>query len=513
MIDINKEIKRLVDYAVSKNLIDERDKGYGINRILDVLNLDTFIEPVGYIEDSQNNRSIDSVEDILENIRIWAVQNGKVDAESNVELDLLDTKIMAQLTKMPSVIEKEFKSLYNKSPRKATDYYYSLAKSTNYIREKRIDKDIKWKYESPYGTLDITINLSKPEKDPKAIAKAKTMKRNNYPKCPLCKENEGYSGRLNHPARGNHRIIKLNLAGEEWFLQYSPYVYYKEHCIVLKSEHEPMKITKKTFRRLLDFTKLFPHYFIGSNADLPIVGGSILTHDHFQGGNYTFAMAEAKEENHLRLEEYDIETCTLKWPMSVIRLKGDNIDNLVDVANEIFKKWKCYNDEKASIICETNGENHNTITPISRFRQGLYELDLVLRNNRTSRERPFGIFHPREELHHIKKENIGLIEVMGLAVLPARLKTEMESLKEYLLDSNINGIMNHKNLKKHGSWAVNILEEYSLNEDNIENILEEEIGRVFLEVLRDAGVFKDTDKGKEAFIRCRENLFSNMGEI
>ncbi len=504
MIDINREIKRLVDFAISKDLIDERDRIYGINRILEVLDLDTYIEPLDSIDE------VEGVEDILENIRTWAVENNRVENDSIEVLDLFDTKIMAQLTKMPSTIESEFKNLYKVSPKKATDYYYALAKNTNYIREKRVAKDIKWKQESPYGDLDITINLSKPEKDPRVIAKAKAMKKSPYPKCLLCKENEGYAGRIDHPARGNHRIIKINLEGEEWFFQYSPYVYYNEHCIVFKGEHEPMKITKKTFKRLLEFVKMFPHYFIGSNADLPIVGGSILAHDHFQGGNYNFPMAMAKERNHVQLTKYDIEACTLHWPMSVIRLKGKDIDNIVEAANEIFLKWKNYDDEKVSIISETNGERHNTITPICRFRDGLFELDLVLRNNRTSEERPYGIFHPREEFHHIKKENIGLIEVMGLAVLPARLKYEMEMLEGYLLKKDIDGIMNNKDLKKHGDWAVDILKNYSLTEDNVTDIIRKEIGKIFLEILKDAGVFKDTEEGKAAFASCIEVLFDSL---
>lgn len=504
MVDINREIKRLVNFAISKGLIDERDRIYGINKVLEVLDLDTYTEPLENIDRD------DYVEDILENIRIWALENYRIENDSVEMFDLFDTKVMAQLTKMPSVIENEFRNLYENSPEEATDYYYALAKNINYIREKRVEKDIKWQYESPYGVLDITINLSKPEKDPRAIAKARTMKKSNYPKCLLCKENEGYVGRINHPARGNHRIIKINLAEEEWFLQYSPYVYYNEHCIVLKSEHEPMKITKETFRRLLEFTNIFPHYFIGSNADLPIVGGSILSHDHFQGGNYTFAMAKAKEENHVQLTKYNIEACTLQWPMSVIRLKGKDINSLANAANEIFLGWKNYNDKEVSIISETNGESHNTITPICRFRNSLFELDLVLRNNRTSEERPYGIFHPREELHHIKKENIGLIEVMGLAVLPSRLKVEMEILEKYLLNKDIDGIRKHEDLKKHGDWAESILESHSLTGENMKGILHKEIGKVFLEVLKDAGVFKNTEKGKAAFARCRKVLFSNM---
>lgn len=505
MIDIDKEIARLIDFAIFNGLIEERDRNYGINRILKVLKLDTYVEPLGPLGKTNN------VEDILENIRLWAVENHRVENDSIEELDLFDTEIMAQITKMPSTIEKEFNCLYNVSPKEATDYYYELAKKSNYIREKRIAKDIKWKYLSPYGELDITINLSKPEKDPRTIAKAKAIESFNYPICPLCKENEGYAGRLGHPARGNHRIIELELAEEKWFFQYSPYSYYNEHCIVLKDEHVPMKIDKKTFRRLLEFVRLFPHYFIGSNADLPIVGGSILSHDHYQGGNYTFPMAMAREENHIQLTKYGIEACTLHWPMSVIRLKGEDIDKLVDISYEILCRWKDYSDEEASIMAETDGEPHNTITPICRVREGLFEVDLVLRNNRTTKERPYGIFHPRQEYHHIKKENIGLIEVMGLAVLPSRLKAEMESLRGYLLKGDIDGIKEQRELGKHLDWAVDIWEKHVLTEENVDHILCQEIGKVFLGVLEDAGVFKDTEKGKAAFARCRGTLLEGMG--
>lgn len=505
MIDINVEIKRLIDFSISVGLIDERDRVYGINRVLEVLNLDSYTEPSCNVEKAK------TIEDILDNIRIWAVENNRVEFDSIDELDLFDTKIMAQLTKMPSEVESEFKRLYNISPKSATDYFYKLAKNTNYIREKRIAKDIRWKYDSPYGQLDITINLSKPEKDPRSIAKAKSLKSSNYPKCLLCRENEGYAGRLNHPARGNHRLIEIELTGEKWYLQYSPYVYYNEHCIVLKGVHEPMNITKSTFRRLLEFTEIFPHYFIGSNADLPIVGGSILTHDHYQGGRYTFPMAVAREENHVYLSAYGIEACTLHWPLSVIRLKGVDVNSLVEASYKVFTRWKNYSDESVSILAETNGELHNTVTPICRNRDGHFEMDLVLRNNRTTYERPYGMFHPRQEYHHIKKENIGLIEVLGLAVLPSRLKTEMKELIQYLLKGDIDGIRKEDRLNKHLDWAVNILKNYRLTEENVEDVLRKEIGNVFLGVLKDAGVFKDTESGKEAFKKCRTVLFEGMG--
>lgn len=504
MIDIDKEITRLVDFAISNGLIEERDRNYGTNRILKVLQLDSYAEPTEPLEKTN------SVEDILENIRTWAVENNRVENDTVVELDLLDTEIMAQIVKMPSAIESEFNHFYNISPKEATDYYYRLARKSNYIRERRVAKDIKWKCPSPYGELDISINLSKPEKDPRTIAKSKTLKDSNYPICPLCKENEGYGGRLNHPARGNHRIIELALAEEKWFFQYSPYSYYNEHCIILRDEHIPMKIVKKTFRRLLEFVNLFPHYFIGSNADLPIVGGSILSHDHYQGGNYTFPMAKAQEENHISLGN-GIEACSLNWPMSVIRLKGDNIDKVVETSYEIFCRWKDYSDEEVSIIAESNGNPHNTITPICRYREGLYEMDLVLRNNRTTEERPYGLFHPREEYHHIKKENIGLIEVMGLAILPSRLKYEMESLKNCLLKGDIDGIKKQEELVKHLDWAMDIMEKHDLTEKNIDCIIQQEIGKVFLAVLEDAGVFKNTHKGRMAFEKCKANLFKGMG--
>lgn len=503
MIDINKEIKKLVRYAVLKNLIEERDITYAINKLLDVLELKEYNEP-------ENEQNLDSeLDSILENIRHWAVLNNKVENDSIDALDIFDTKIMAQLVKMPSEIEREFYNHYNKSPILATNYYYEFAKNINYIRTQRIKKDVKWKYKTDYGTLDITINLSKPEKDPRAIAKAKELKSLSYPKCMLCKENEGYSGRPNYPARGNHRVIGIELTGETWFLQYSPYIYYNEHCIVFKEKHEPMKITKMTFKRLLEFVQKFPHYFVGSNADLPIVGGSILSHDHFQGGNYTFAMAEAREENYVLLKN-DIESYTLKWPMSVIRLKSECSDNLADAAYDIFSKWKEYSDEEVLILSHSNSEEHNTITPICRFRNGLYELDLVLRNNKTTQERPYGIFHPREEYHHIKKENIGLIEVMGLAVLPSRLKREIELLKVHLVNGDLQGIKNNDELNKHYSWAKAIVAKYQFTNKKINEILNTEIAEVFLGVLKDSGVFKDTQIGKAAFEKCRESLFIDL---
>lgn len=503
MIDINLEIKKLVDYAINKDLISERDRIYGTNRLLEALGLNSYNEPI-------NSTYVDeSVEDILDRINQWAVDNNLVENDSVQLLDLFDTKLISGLIQMPSIIEDKFYREYKKSPKDATDYYYDFARNSNYIREKRVAKDVKWKYPTEYGTLDMTINLSKPEKDPRLIAKAKDMKSSNYPKCLLCKENEGYEGGFNHPARGNHRVIGMELADEQWYLQYSPYVYYNEHCIVFKAEHDPMKITKATFKRLLDFTKIFPHYFIGSNADLPIVGGSILSHDHFQGGNYNFAMAKAEELNNVQLKD-GVEACTLKWPMSVIRLKGKDIDSLVNMAYEIFQGWKNYSDPYVDIYSHTEGVEHNTITPIGRCRDGIYELDLVLRNNKTTEERPYGLFHAREEYHNIKKENIGLIEVMGLAVLPSRLKMEIELLKDYLLENDLESIDSNDELRKHSIWARDILDRNKVNSDNISEVLNAEIGEVFLKVLKNAGVFKDDEKGKAAFGKCREELFLKL---
>ncbi len=502
MIDINKEINDLIQYAVAKKLLDKRDEAYAVNRLLEALGLYEFekSDDAGYVRDLFS---------ILENMRQWAVEQNKVENDSVEVLDLFDTKVMASLIKMPSEIEREFYKHYNNSPREATDFYYEFARNSNYIREDRVKKDIKWKYKTPYGTLDMTINLSKPEKDPRAIAKAKHIKSSGYPKCLLCKENEGYSGTMNHPARGNHRVIGIELSGERWYLQYSPYTYYNEHCIVFNEEHVPMKITKKTFCDLLEFVRKFPHYFIGSNADLPIVGGSILSHDHFQGGNYSFAMEMADELNYVMLKN-NIEACTLNWPMSVIRIKGHDADKLADTAYEIFLKWKKYSDEEAMISACSSGEEHNTITPICRFRNNMFELDLVLRNNKTTEERPYGLFHPREEYHHIKKENIGLIEVMGLAVLPSRLKKEMEMLKCYLINNNVEEIKKSCELAKHCSWAEMLMSKYEITAENVNDILDAEIAEVFLNVLKDAGVFKNDENGRTYFARCTDALFANL---
>ena len=410
------------------------------------------------------------------------------------------------MVKRPSEVIKEFWSNYNVSPVKATDYYYKFSRDTDYIRRYRVKKDLKWKTSTEYGDIDITINLSKPEKDPKAIAQAKLQKQSSYPKCLLCKENEGYAGRINHPARSTHRIIPITLDNSQWYMQYSPYVYYNEHCIVFNGEHTPMVIDSSTFRKLFDFIKMFPHYIIGSNADLPIVGGSILTHEHFQGGRYNFGLNKADVEEKFSISGYEnVECGIVKWPMSVIRLTGEDTDSLIKLSEHILEKWRNYTDEDSFIFAETDGERHSTITPIVFTKNGKYVIDLVLRNNITTEEHPLGVFHPHKNLHHIKKENIGLIEVMGLAVLPSRLKNEMAMLKDAILTGkDISGI---EEISKHTEWVNEFTEKYSsINEENIDEILHKEIGEVFLNVLKDAGVFKRNESGKKAFKKFIETL-------
>jgi len=505
MTDISLEIMRLVEYAIRKDLIEESDRIYCTNAVLEVLGEDYFEG------NSVSEITGESVEDILNRIRLWAVENGKVENDSNELLDLLDTRIMGVFVSKPSEFIRCFMMKYKESPETATQFYYEFAKNTNYIREQRVAKDIKWTYATPYVPLHMTINLSKPERDPRAIAKAKDTKDVKYPKCLLCKENEGYAGRVDHPARQNHRVIPITLGGEDWFMQYSPYVYYNEHCIVFKGEHVPMKITSRTILRLLEFVEKFPHYMIGSNADLPIVGGSILTHDHFQGGNYEFAMAKARESGEVTIGNRGLTACTLHWPMSVIRLKGENIPDLVEASSHIIGAWKGYSDEKVEILSHSGAEEHNTITPIARFRKGLYEVDLILRNNRKSGKYPFGIFHSHEEYHHIKWENIGLIECMGLAVLPSRLKKEMLGMKGFILKNDLDGIYGDEALKKHGDFAKVIMESHpELDEGNIDKIIDEEIGEVFFRVLLNCGVFKDDEIGNESFARCREALYADI---
>ena len=438
---------------------------------------------------------------ILENILDYAVDKNLIE-NTNTQRDLFDPQIMNCVMPRPSEVIKTFNKLYIKNKKQATNYYYNLSIQSNYIRKSRTDKNIKWKTKTNYGDLDITINLSKPEKDPNEILKAKITKSASYPKCLLCKENEGFFGNINHPSRQNHRIIPIYLSENKWFIQYSPYVYYNEHCIIFNEYHEPMKINENTFRNLFNLVDKFPHYFIGSNADLPIVGGSILSHEHYQGGNYIFPMEIAKEEMVFKVNGYEnIKLSTLKWPMSVIRLSGKNKNEIIALASKILKTWKTYSDKSIDIKSQSNGEVHNTITPIARKKNNMYELDLVLRNNRANEENPFGIFHPHEDVHHIKKENIGLIEVMGLAVLPARLEKEINILKGYLLNK-VSDINDDEFVRKHGKWYNYIIDKYNyITKENVDDILKEEIGVKFLTALSHAGVFKRDDNGIKAFTK------------
>ncbi|MBO5279044.1 MAG: UDP-glucose--hexose-1-phosphate uridylyltransferase [Lachnospiraceae bacterium] len=496
---IYKEIKKLVAYGLENNLIEKEDAVYATNRILSVLHMESYEEP----EESFENIEL---EPVLKKLLDYAYETGVLEENSVVYRDLLDTKLMACLMPRPSEVIRKFWDKYKTSPVEATDYFYKLSQDSDYIRRYRIKKDMKWVVDTEYGALDITINLSKPEKDPKAIAAAKLMKQSSYPKCLLCKENEGYAGRVNHPARDNHRIIPITVNGQDWGFQYSPYVYYNEHCIVFCGEHVPMKVDRSTFVKLFDFIKLFPHYFLGSNADLPIVGGSILTHDHFQGGNYTFAMAKAPMEKRFTVPGFeDVETGIVKWPLSVIRTRCKDEKRLIELGEKILNKWRSYTDEAAYIFAETDGEPHNTITPIARKVGDTYELDLTLRNNITTEECPLGLYHPHNELHHIKKENIGLIEVMGLAVLPSRLKEEIALLKEYILENK--DIRSNESIAKHADWVDEFKGQYpSITEENVEYIIKQEIGKVFKRVLEDAGVYKCTEEGRAAFMRFVESL-------
>lgn len=496
---IYEQITKLVLYAERAGLIEKEDRIYVVNRLLELFDLED------YLECEVNQEQLD-LEPILNNMLDYAYEKGVMKENGVVYRDLFDTKIMGALTPPPSVVTKHFRELYLESPRKATDYYYRFSQDSDYIRRYRIAKDIKWITRSQYGDLDITINLSKPEKDPKAIAAAKNAKHSGYPKCLLCVENVGYAGRVDHPARQNHRVIPITINDQDWGFQYSPYVYYNEHCIIFNMEHTPMQIDRAAFRKLLDFVKQFPHYFVGSNADLPIVGGSILSHDHFQGGNYEFAMAKAAIERIFTIKGFEeIEAGVVRWPMSVVRLRSKKDDRLVELADHILTKWRGYTDEAATIHAYTGNEPHNTITPIARKRGEFYEMDLVLRNNLTTEEHPLGLYHPHEELHHIKRENIGLIEVMGLAILPARLKEEMNLLKEYILTGR--DIRSNEKIEKHANWAEEFLPGHSeINEENIDDILKEEIGKVFCKVLEHAGVYKRTPEGQAAFDRFLDTL-------
>ncbi|MBQ8209390.1 MAG: UDP-glucose--hexose-1-phosphate uridylyltransferase [Clostridia bacterium] len=489
-------IESLLNYGEKNSLFEKEDRIYCRNLILDVLHLDSF-------EDAEPCNDA-PVEDILAVMLDYACEQGIIE-NSVTYRDLFDTKIMNCMMPRPSEFIAKFNALYAEDPVKATDWYYNISRASDYIRTYRVRNDMKWLAETPYGEMDITINLSKPEKDPKAIAAAAKMKAASYPKCALCKENEGYAGRVNHPARENHRIIPLTVDGGEWFIQYSPYVYYNEHCIVFNGAHTPMKIDKSAFRKLFDIVKYLPHYFVGSNADLPIVGGSILSHEHFQGGHYEFAMAKAQIDEKFTFNGFDdVEAGVVNWPMTVIRLSGENTDSIVELADKILLAWRGYSDEEALILAETNGTPHNTITPIARKRGEKYELDLVLRNNITTDIYPDGLYHPHPEHHHIKKENIGLIEVMGLAVLPARLKGEMDALGKAMVSGA--DIANDGLLSKHYDWVEQIKAKYSdINADNVADILKKEIGIVYSEILEQCGVYKRTEEGRKylhRFIDC-----------
>ncbi len=490
---IDAAVSQLVTYALRTGLIDASETLWATNAVLEVLKLDSYTDP------GQTWGDID-LPAVLNELLDDAYARGVLAENSVVYRDLLDTALMGRLTPRPAQVIAAFREKYQHSPREATDWYYQFSQNTNYIRRDRIAKDMQWKVSTDYGDLDITINLSKPEKDPKAIAAARELPASDYPRCLLCAENEGYAGRLNHPARQNHRVVPITIHGSPWFLQYSPYVYYNEHCICFNRVHTPMKIDRACFGKLLDFVGQFPHYFVGSNADLPIVGGSILAHDHFQGGHYTFAMAKAPVETPFAFPGFaDVTAGIVKWPMSVVRLSGKDPQRLIELADRILTAWRGYTDEAAVILAETDGVPHNTITPIARMRDGAYELDLVLRNNLTTPEHPLGLYHPHGELHHIKKENIGLIEVMGLAVLPARLKAELAAVAEGL----VSGADLHKDplTEKHADWAESFRGKYTITRDNALDIVEKETGLVFAQVLEHAGVYKRTPEGKAAFLR------------
>ena len=496
---VDREIQALVAYALDTGLIEPCEQVWAVNALLEALGLDSYTEPETPVE-----RPVD-LPAVLTALMDDAHARGVLKEDSVVYRDLFDTKLMGVLTPRPAQVIGKFQALCAESPEKATDWYYKFSQDTNYIRRDRIAKDVKWIAPTEYGDLDITINLSKPEKDPKAIAAARNLPASNYPRCQLCAENEGYAGRVNHPARQNHRIVPITINGSPWFLQYSPYVYYNEHCICLNREHVPMKIDRACFAKLLDFVGQFPHYFVGSNADLPIVGGSILAHDHFQGGHYTFAMEKAPVETPFTFHGYeDVKAGIVKWPMSVVRLTAADPARLIDLADKILLSWRGYTDEAAFIFAETDGEPHNTITPIARRRGSDYELDLVLRNNITTAEHPLGVYHPHAELHHIKKENIGLIEVMGLAVLPARLKEELAAVAEALATGA--DLRADERTEKHADWADGFKSKYAITADNALDIVEKETGLVFAQVLEHAGVYKRTAEGKAAFLRFLEQI-------
>ena len=489
---IDSAVLALVDYAIGHALIKEYDRAYAQGRIMELLELDDL--------DTDASFEKKPLEEILDELLNYAYEKGLIESDGVVYRDLFDTKLMGVLMARPSEVIEEFYRLYKTSPKQATDYFYNLSVASNYIRADRIKRDMKWTVTSEFGEIDITVNLSKPEKDPKAIAAAKLLPQSGYPKCLLCHENEGYAGNLSKPARQNLRQIPFDMAGAEWFLQYSPYVYYNEHCIALSGEHTPMKIDRSSFEKLLGFVSCFPHYFIGSNADLPIVGGSILSHDHMQGGNYTFAMQRAEIDTPLTFAGFsDINAGLVAWPMSVIRLKGKDTARLVALADKILQRWRAYTDKDAFIFAETDGTPHNTITPIAYKRGEDFVLDLVLRNNITTSEHPLGVYHPHAEHHNIKKENIGLIEVMGLAVLPARLKDEIREIKDAILSGK--DLAENEVTAKHKEWVGTFIKDYTFTEENAEQILKTEIGKTFVRVLLDAGVYKRTPEGKDAFMR------------
>ena len=496
---IDEAVDKLACYAQRTGLVDPCERIWAVNAILEALKLDSYTQPTGSPEGEIDLPAV------LEELMDDAHARGVLPEDSVVYRDLFDTMLMGRLTPRPAQVIERFRALYAESPERATDWYYRFSQDTNYIRRDRIAKDVKWVAPTEYGELDITINLSKPEKDPKAIAAARNLPASAYPRCQLCAENEGYAGRVNHPARGNHRMIPITINGSPWFLQYSPYVYYNEHCICLNREHVPMRIDRACFAKLLDFVRQFPHYFVGSNADLPIVGGSILAHDHFQGGHYTFAMEKAPVETQVCIRGYeDVETGIVKWPMSVLRLSHEDPARLVDVADRILKSWRVYSDEAVFLFAETEGEPHNTITPIARRRGSRYELDLVLRNNITTPEHPLGVYHPHAELHHIKKEDIGLIEVMGLAVLPARLKEELSVLAEALAEGA--DLRADARTAKHADWAEAFRGKYDITAENALDIVKKETGLVFAQVLEHAGVYKRTAEGRAAFLRFVEQI-------
>ena len=497
-LKLYENIKKLVQYGIDTGLTLECERIYTTNLLLDLMRENSY-------EDVACDLSDIVLEDVLHDLLDEACARGIIE-DDITSRDLFDTKLMNALLPRPAQVQQTFREQYEISPEAATAYYYKFSQDSDYIRRYRIKKDQKWTVDTAYGTLDITINLSKPEKDPKAIAAARNSAASSYPKCQLCMENEGYAGRADHPARENHRIIPITINDSDWGFQYSPYVYYNEHCIVFNGEHTPMKIERNTFVKLFDFIKLFPHYFLGSNADLPIVGGSILSHDHFQGGHYTFAMAKAPVIRSFSVKGYeDVTAGIVKWPLSVIRLQCADESRIIDLADHILRTWRGYTDPDAFIFAETDGQPHNTITPIARKRGDLYELDLTLRNNITTEEHPLGVYHPHAALHHIKKENIGLIEVMGLAVLPARLKSELELLKEYILEGK--DIRSNDSIEKHADWVDEFLPNYpEINASNVEEILQQEVGKVFCQVLEDAGVYKCTPEGMEAFERFTNTL-------